>query len=698
MLHVRYWLSMGLLFVGLLSPANAQQTLRPGRLDSETLAALRPGLTLQVFAAEYGDGRQPPLDARQQRLAAIFVPAGTPVTPFVEPGPFAASLTGYLKVALKGEHTLHLASNCSAKLSVNGEEVTAANNVNDGKLVSSAGRVELVKGYNEIKLVVASRPDGAAQLRVTWSGRDFIEEPLPPDSLFSRGDLAPLSAGDRLRLGRELFASRNCRACHELSGVEQQMWAMPELAFEVPSLARVGERLDPNWLAAWILEPKKLSADASMPQLLNHTDPNINAQDAADLAAYLSSLKQPSAATAPPAASPRTSEDRVQQGLEAFENLGCIACHHLDVPDRENDYNRLSLHFANAKFLPGQLTAFLQEPDQHDASSRMPDFQLSADEAGALAAFIKSRVQGEVTNEDRKGDAERGAKLFQSVGCANCHTTNDRPATTKNIKTLAAAELDRGCLAARTDQRDGAPEFHFSTAQREGLLAFLATDRRSLARETPAEFSLRQVRALNCVACHRRDGASNVHSLVLSEEGEQGLAPEILPLLTWAGEKLKPDWTEKLLAGQREHRSRHWLRARMPVFPAYAKHLAIGLSHEHGFASDQDTRPAPNRDLAKVGAQLVESEGGFGCIKCHAIGDRKPLAPFEAPGINLVDAAARLRYSYYPRWMLDPPRVDVLTKMPKFSVDGRTTGVIALDGDAAQQNLALWHYLQTLQK
>jgi mono/diheme cytochrome c family protein len=473
---------------------------------------------------------------------------------------------------------------------------------------------------------------------------------------------------------------------------------MPELAFNAPSLAGVGQRLDPKWLAAWILEPKKLSADATMPQLLTHADPNINAQNAADLAVYLNSLKQPSAALSTPAASPTLGEKRIQQGLEVFENLGCIACHHLNAPDREDDYNRRSLHFAHAKFLPGQLTAFLQQPHQHDASSRMPDFQLSADEAEALAAFIQSRVQGEVTNEARKGDATRGVKLFQTVGCANCHTTNARPATTTNIKTLTAGDLHGGCLAQTPERRDSAPDFHFSATQREGLLTFLATDRRSLARETPSEFSLRQVRALNCIACHRRDGASNVHSLVLSEEGEQGFAPEVLPLLTWAGEKLKPEWTEKLLADQLKHRSRHWLRARMPVFPAHAKHLAIGLSHEHGFAPHEDVRPAPAPELGEIGAKLVESEGGFGCIKCHAVGDRKPLAPFEAPGINLVDAAERLRYSYYPRWMLDPPRVDVLTKMPKFSVDGRTTGVPALDGDAARQNLALWHYLQTLAK
>jgi hypothetical protein len=46
--------------------------------------------------------------------------------------------------------------------------------------------------------------------------------------------------------------------------------------------------------------------------------------------------------------------------------------------------------------------------------------------------------------------------------------------------------------------------------------------------------------------------------------------------------------------------------------------------------------------------------------------------------------------------MLDPPRVDISTKMPKFAADGKTTAVPALDSNAARQYEALWHYIQTL--
>ncbi|MFO0969819.1 MAG: hypothetical protein U0793_30045, partial [Gemmataceae bacterium] len=72
------------------------------------------------------------------------------------------------------------------------------------------------------------------------------------------------------------------------------------------------------------------------------------------------------------------------------------------------------------------------------------------------------------------------------------------------------------------------------------------------------------------------------------------------------------------------------------------------------------------------------------------------LAPFEAPGINLLDAAHRIRHAYYQRWMLDPPRLDPLTRMPKLAPDGKSTPLPLFDGDAARQFDTIWHYMQTL--
>ena len=177
---------------------------------------------------------------------------------------------------------------------------------------------------------------------------------------------------------------------------------------------------------------------------------------------------------------------------------------------------------------------------------------------------------------------------------------------------------------------------------------------------------------------------------VLTEEGS-GVQPEYLPHLTWTGEKLHPEWIEKLLAGTHDHRARPWLKVRMPAFPKRAAMIATGLSFEHGFAPKEDPRPAADAKLAAVGEKLLQQAGGFNCVQCHAVADRKAVAPFEAEGINLLDAAQRLRYVYYARWMPDPPRVDRTTRMTKLQPLADV-----LDGDPHRQFDAIWHYMQTL--
>jgi hypothetical protein len=263
------------------------------------------------------------------------------------------------------------------------------------------------------------------------------------------------------------------------------------------------------------------------------------------------------------------------------------------------------------------------------------------------------------------------------------------------LKAPAKDKLQHGCLHADGKNRGQAPDFGFTAATRAALQAFLQADGSLLTREVPAEFARRQMDSLQCLACHRRDNTPSRWQKIREDEGELA---EILPTLTWAGEKLKPEWTRKLLHGEHDHRARPWIKARMPAFPARADLVAIGLSHQHGLGENEDASPAHDPKLAAIGEKLLPQMNGFNCVMCHGVGEQKALAPFEAPGINLLDAAYRIRYPYYQRWMLDPPRLDILTRMPKLAPDGKTTPLPVLGGDAARQFGAIWHTIQTLPK
>ncbi len=167
-----------------------------------------------------------------------------------------------------------------------------------------------------------------------------------------------------------------------------------------------------------------------------------------------------------------------------------------------------------------------------------------------------------------------------------------------------------------------------------------------------------------------------------------------MPILTWAGEKLRPDWAAAFVAGKIPYKPRPYLRARMPAFPARAAGFAHGFASEHGFAPVGGERAAPDAASIPIGQRLVGQAGGFSCVQCHSVAGRPPLAPFEAPAIDFAHVTERLRKEYYHRWMWNPLRVDPGTKMPQFSdYEGKTALKDVLDGDAPKQYEAIWQYL-----
>ncbi|MBI1833117.1 MAG: c-type cytochrome [Planctomycetes bacterium] len=664
------FLLFALLLGFLATNLHSQQPFKPGKLPPADVAALQPGLTLRFYA----DAKT--LDARRVRLAALHVPKDSPPSPFIAPGPFHAKLVGYLKNPLKGDFRFRLIGTGTMSLRINDKEILSA----PGKEVE----VELAKNYNKVEIIYASPKNGDATVRLEWAGEKFGFEPAPPDVLFSRKDDADLVEQTTLRDGRSLYANLHCASCHSFPwnpGFSEVK--MPEYASTAPHLDDAGNRFGHAWLAAWIENPRSLRPEATMPRVLSGPDAP---KHAADLAAYLDSLKSGAALK------PLSAGAKAADGEMLFKKLGCSTCHRLDDPKTPDELARLSLFLVNAKYATNALAHFLKKPHQRHAWTRMPDFKLSDAEAGHLDAYLRGQAKGTIAAKPN-GDAGRGAVLYREVGCVKCHSVQpQQPREAFTTYLLRRGSGDKGCLAEKDHGK--APVFGFKASERGTLAAFLKTDGMSLARETPAEFSQRQVKALRCDSCHRRDGEMTRWHTVLEDEGK---VPENLPSLTWVGEKLKPQWSKTLFLGKSDHSARPWIKARMPAFPARADMLAVGLSHEHGFGIDDDERPMPDAKLAAIGEKLIPQQGGFNCNNCHGIGKTPAIQPFEAPGINLTDAAIRLRYNYYQRWMLTPDRVDVTMRMPVFAVDGKMTQIREpFDGDARQQFDALWHYIQAL--
>lgn len=667
-------------------PRKLTRRPRLGQLSAAEQESLIPGLS-----ARYEAGRGQ--DVRQARIPAIFVSEGAAATPFLDPGPFKVSMQGFLYVPLKETFQIQVEGNGTVAVLINHQPVL----VGSGELDKLAATpVNLRKGYNQIDVQYSSPAAGDSALRLFWSAPGIPREPIPPGALFSDGSDFEGSPYDLRERGRALFIDRHCVRCHDFS-VNDSEKVIGDLGREAPSLRNAGHRFEGKWLARWILDPHALRNGATMPRLF---DPDLPAdrQKAADIAAWLQSMPGER-----PGAAPFAVKGQVENGVNLYEDMGCIACHRLTPPAEADETNRFSLHFLAAKYRPRDLWAYLARPHERDPWSAMPDFQLSHAESGALAAFLhNSTKDNPLPDTDLpEGNAKRGQELFVSTGCQQCHRVIAAEAPSKpKLPSPGVASVLRGCLAETSDLRKSAPVHSLTQDDRAALGTFLMAGRKFLQQETAVAASARLMQKLNCRACHERDGVPSPRGHLIVEEGSRGLPPETLPSLTWAGEKLYSDWTARFLAGKVSERPRNWLKARMPIFPAYAESIARGLAAEHGLPESARPEFQINPMQSEIGRKLTLKDSGLDCRQCHGVGKELPVGDRNtqiALGINFATIRDRLRYDYYSRFVLDPPRYDVGTKMPKLVGDSGKTKVREIEGgNAHRQFESLWHYIQSV--
>lgn len=633
-----------------------------------------------------------PVDKRLDRLAALSVPAGQAVTPFLKPGKFEVEWTGGIKMdqrrrlffSFEGQGT-------KAELTIDGE-VVATESGKFGTVKSE--RLRLNPGAHTLSVKYQSSDDGAGEFRLYWEEEGMARQTIPPTAYEVTAD-DQATAGEMKRHGRMVFAQQNCAKCH---APESGFGAtpMPELLEIAPILAGIGERVSEEWLMKWIADPKTMKPTTKMPQLVDPSTPE-GLQKAADLAAYLVSTSAKSEIK------PSTPDPKlIKAGGAVFHELGCVACHN---PAGENVSGQIPLNNVASKYLPGQLMAFLKKPEAYHPYTAMPNFKLSDEEANSLAAFLQSDSAGKETKLSYtfpKGDATRGAAVSESLQCGTCHPGMPG-GVSKAVSLEGIFKLDwavKGCVA-NDDKRSSLPNPNIDAKQLEALLAFSKSGQGSLNKDSHAEFAKRQIDAKRCTSCHSLDEEvsllSSLHGstakLAAHIKGLDERVDQSRPQLTFIGEMLHTSYIEAMLAGTVKERPRPWLGTRMPAFNAHAKPFAEGLSRLHGFSPSTPQKIETKPELVKIGHSLIGAEG-FACTTCHGDGEIKPTAAFEVGAINFSQVSERLREGYYYRWMDHPAAVVPGNKMPRYAEGNVSKLSNVLDGDASKQYEAIWQWIQ----
>ena len=470
----------------------------------------------------------------------------------------------------------------------------------------------------------------------------------------------------------------------------------------------IGSRVNPTWIAQWLANPHAMKPGTTMPAFVD-ANTEQGRKDAADMAAYLATMTD---AKATKNTETKPDAQQIKLGGGKFHTLGCVACHDLPGSTAKDANSRTPLNNISNKFTHQSLASYLSKPDKHYTASKMPDFQLSKEETSQLTAFLMHASKGKGTKATAlpNGDAARGKQLVATNNCAACHDGlekgTNKPMDFHTI--LASNWQQKGCAADKPSAKS--PHLNLTSQERKLLEQFRSSKGKeasqSLAYTSSHDYTDRQFKALNCIACHSRDDQPSLLASLHAQSqslmqgvpvSDRNKVDQSRPQLTYIGEMLHTDYIEKILDGSTGDRPRPWLSMRMPAFHSHAKLMAEGLSKQHGMKPSKAKADKIDAAKSKVGKKLVGSNGGFACTICHADGDTKATAAFEVEGINFDQVARRLRNDYYHRWMENPQSITPTTKMPRYT-QGNKSPLPDYNNDAQKQFDAILEYFRSLEK
>ena len=239
--------------------------------------------------------------------------------------------------------------------------------------------------------------------------------------------------------GELRFRQMFCSTCHSLSVTRAGTTSL--IGGDVgPELTKVGSKVNPDWLIAWLRDPQAYLVHSKMPRY------QWSDADLYSVTQYITKrLTDPDLLSGVPSLGPAT-DDEIQRGRRLFVDKGCASCHVVQGMPAQRDLGPdltsigakdvSQLSFGESK-VPRNLIAYLQakitDPLSVNPAARMPVYHLPADDLDALTTALLSMtapatagMQKLVVSRNQASFHPAGefGRVYERYKCYVCHQFN----------------------------------------------------------------------------------------------------------------------------------------------------------------------------------------------------------------------------------------------------------------------------------
>tara|TARA_B100001123_G_scaffold53926_1_gene56838 strand:- start:16223 stop:19111 length:2889 start_codon:yes stop_codon:yes gene_type:complete len=441
--------------------------------------------------------------------------------------------------------------------------------------------------------------------------------------------------GPKLSEAYGLYERAGCYACHKSEGFEG-------LRNPGPDLTKISSKLEPEWVARWIRDPRAVKASTWMPRVWynsNTSDPEDVARNEAEIDSVVAYLFENSEDHEFAVPDPRSGD--AANGQQLVESVGCLACHITGDETRVEAGPRRTfgqpLQNIGNKTTYEWLYDWVRDPKHFSPDTYMPDMRLTEDEVRDVASYLVTL---------------RGANGIEAPGT---YTESDvTEALTDYYRAIVPTDEAVTTVAAMSSE------------------------------EQKLELGRRVIGRYGCYSCHTISGFEDAQpiGIELSEEGTKLLPRFDFAFLHHEIPHMKVEWfKQKLRAPRSWDRSRELQpleKLRMPNFGFSEEEVTLLTTAIMSFQSEvqpvasQMPRSARN-DALDAGRNLSRRRN---CISCHEIedvgGEYQELVgdPALAPPL-LTPEGAKVRpewlYAFFRAPIPIRPWLDV--RMPSFHLE-----------------------------